>query len=548
MASESVTTSAPMANTGADAIERQVAEPTRKFATTRDEYYDFYEIGHTIATLRAQSERFQKVALQFPDLMLSDASFVYQELVKHCEGAEIFILADTSYGSCCIDEVAAEHAQADLIIHYGHSCLSAPSRIPVLYVFGKLPAEVDRICAAFQTQFPDSASAPVLLMYDVGYHHLIAEVSTNLAEKLGYEKLVVAQVPTEALHVASEQPSAPALVSETLPTDFKATSATEKTPPNASCDCRSSSRTPASGNQRYGRSYTLPDNAKLEDYSIFYIGADSLALSNLALTHNQCSIYNYDPKTDRITEQTPRNSKNLMKRYFMLQKAKDADVIGIVAGTLGVAHYMDVIAHIKLQIRQAGKKYYQFVMGKINVAKMANFMEIDAFVLVACPENSLIDSKEFYRPIVTPYELELSLRSDLEWTGKYITDFDQLLTEFETSPAADGSTPADSRLTAGEETDDDDSPHFSLVTGQFKQNRRYHPVQLDTSDLDTGVGSLTLRNANTDVSTVMGSAAGEYLLQRSFQGLEQKLGETEAAVVEEGRRGIARGYANEKEL
>ena len=34
-------------------------------------------------------------------------------------------------------------------------------------------------------------------------------------------------------------------------------------------------------------------------------------------------------------------------------------------------------------------------MGKLNVAKMANFMEIDVFVLVACPENTLINSKVF---------------------------------------------------------------------------------------------------------------------------------------------------------
>ena len=26
--------------------------------------------------------------------------------------------------SCCIDEVAAEHVNADLIIHYGRACLS----------------------------------------------------------------------------------------------------------------------------------------------------------------------------------------------------------------------------------------------------------------------------------------------------------------------------------------------------------------------------------------------------------------------------------------
>ena len=36
---------------------------------------------------------------------------------------------------------------------------------------------------------------------------------------------------------------------------------------------------------------------------------------------------------------------------------------------------------------------YLFVMGKLNVSKMANFMEVDVFVLVACPENTLIDSQ-----------------------------------------------------------------------------------------------------------------------------------------------------------
>jgi len=37
---------------------------------------------------------------------------------------KFYILADTSYGSCCVDEIAAEHADADCIIHYGRACLS----------------------------------------------------------------------------------------------------------------------------------------------------------------------------------------------------------------------------------------------------------------------------------------------------------------------------------------------------------------------------------------------------------------------------------------
>ena len=56
-------------------------------------------------------------------------------------------------------------------------------------------------------------------------------------------------------------------------------------------------------------------------------------------------------------------------------------------------------------------------VGKLNVPKMANFLEIDIYVLVACPENSLIDSHEFFKPVVTPFEMELACM-------RYVTDWE----------------------------------------------------------------------------------------------------------------------------
>lgn len=35
----------------------------------------------------------------------------------------IFVTGDTSYGSCCVDEVSAQHLKADAIVHYGESTL-----------------------------------------------------------------------------------------------------------------------------------------------------------------------------------------------------------------------------------------------------------------------------------------------------------------------------------------------------------------------------------------------------------------------------------------
>lgn len=70
-----------------------------------------------------------RVALQFPDEALVDAVPVFHALTHALKARtptppKLFILADTSYGSCCVDEVAASHVDADVVVHYGHTCMS----------------------------------------------------------------------------------------------------------------------------------------------------------------------------------------------------------------------------------------------------------------------------------------------------------------------------------------------------------------------------------------------------------------------------------------
>lgn len=69
---------------------------------------------------------FKRVALQFPDDLLdiaTETTHELQHLVKletnRCDdigkGPILFILADTACGSCCVDEVAAEHYSAGIL-------------------------------------------------------------------------------------------------------------------------------------------------------------------------------------------------------------------------------------------------------------------------------------------------------------------------------------------------------------------------------------------------------------------------------------------------
>lgn len=58
-----------------------------------------------------------------------------------------------------------------------------------------------------------------------------------------------------------------------------------------------------------------------------------------------------------------------------------------------VASYLPLISQLRQSISRKHKKSYTLSVGKLNPSKLANFLEIECFVLVACPENTVIDSK-----------------------------------------------------------------------------------------------------------------------------------------------------------
>jgi len=59
------------------------------------------------------------------------------------------------------------------------------------------------------------------------------------------------------------------------------------------------------------------------------------------------------------------------------------------------ASYLPVIKHLRALLAKHQKKSYTISVGKLNPSKLANFMEIECFVLVACPENSLVEAKVY---------------------------------------------------------------------------------------------------------------------------------------------------------
>lgn len=68
-----------------------------------------------------------------------------------------------------------------------------------------------------------------------------------------------------------------------------------------------------------------------------------------------------------------------MRRYFIVEKVKDARTVGILVGTMGMAGFRQIISHLKDILKQSGKKTYTFIVGKLNPPKLANFPEVILF-------------------------------------------------------------------------------------------------------------------------------------------------------------------------
>ncbi|OQS05688.1 diphthamide biosynthesis protein [Thraustotheca clavata] len=437
----------------------------------------FYDVVATAALI--QSHNYRSIALQFPDALLSDALQV-QLLLKDALGGydytRMFVLGDTSYGSCCVDEVAAQHLKADCVVHYGRACLSPTSLLPVIYVFGNAPCAIVDVVNGLQstiTSLDDKSTFVVI--YEPFYAYMANDMTMALQKAHENKKFVCSSmqtmyIPTEAVE------------------DSGKTTIGGLTIPMAS-------------EQLFSESTTL-----------IYIGKETSHLTNILLRCGETPCYSFNPVTKECRLEGASINRTLNKRYFMVQKAKEAQVIGILMGTLGVAKYLDVVNTMQSLISKCGRKSYTFVVGKINVPKLSNFAEIDLFVLVACPENTLFDSTEYFKPIITPYELSLALDDSLQWSAQYKSDFQDVLPTLENTCDTIEDIPMN------------DEPYFSLITGTYVQQSH---LQSDSEDDQEEMESSTaLISKQKNQLIAFKSEAAEFLAKREYKGLEPRIGES----------------------
>ncbi|KAF7999887.1 hypothetical protein HF325_005736 [Metschnikowia pulcherrima] len=533
------------------------------------EYYSLSELAQFLSKKESNENgelirKYKRVTLQFPDLLICDSATIVQELQKmlklstrdilnqqqsmiteksnsDCKSGNgcsangclqntcftnppdstqrLWILADTSYSACCIDEVAAQHVNADLVVHFGDACLNPVATLSSAYVFGKPHLDLDNLANEFRARYPIDTfkGEKIVLMADAPHTSLLSALAERLT---GYQiiltDLILADANSEMIGY--------------------------KPLPYADSDLK------ALGRVFQNVSVEDNDDSVLGEFELFHIGLPE-APRLLQLTTKFQLVTTFH---DGQVSQGP--FPNLMRRYRYMHMARAAGTVGILVNTLSLANTKLLVNQLSKKIKEAGKKHYIFVVGKPNVAKLANFEAVDMWCVLGCDHQGIIldQTSEYFKPIITPYELIMAIGDDFTWTGKWVTDFRNVLHEMGDEDDAKDDEPQKTY----EDQESDEEPEFNPVTGQYTSTsrplRRLQHLRVtmneepadDTADKNESSalvkklsGAVALRN------TVSTSAA--HLQTRHWTGLGSDWtndADEEGATVQEGTSGIARGY------
>lgn len=352
----------------------------------------FYEIDRVVQTIK--EERFRRVAVQFPDALLADATEVVARLSKRVS-ARIFVLADTTYGAGCPDVVAAEHYGADCIVLVGQTDQTT-CRLPVIFVFGRLPYTVE--------DFDLSGVTGGVVLYDVRLHHLRAALEAQLGPDVELADPITFAKPAGLGRYENW----------VWPRGRVAAAALAARPPRL-CGRRVRARPPFA--------------------HVHYLGPDADGQKDSPLLRR--ALLRAEAVTcvaPGLPAQSVSSLPLQMQRYAGVEHAREARTVGLLIATADLPDLVAVQQRLSGLLRRARRSVWSFVVGKITVEKIANFPEVDLFCLLSSPEAFLFDASDFMVPICSPYELEVAL--DVRDWGDYALDLEDVLAVTPREPEA----------------------------------------------------------------------------------------------------------------
>lgn len=302
-----------------------------------------FDLDEVIAVLKRQ--KYKEIVLQFVDDQLHHSVEVYHRIQQGLDDTKVnlYITADSTWGSSA-DDISAKHVSGDVLVYFG-SDLSSSGTLPVMVVPEIKTASLDQLSEALSPFIDPNKN--YLVFYESSYYHLALKLL--LGRGIWHQ---VAMLPKEA--------------------DLQTWNTNTTNTSSADTCC-------------IGGLHVREEWLQKNNLEVIYLGDKDSQSEKIMIRLSTATFLHLSPRDGQVHRISGSDCKTLRERYGGIMRVKDASVIGIIIGSMGLSGFTTkaVVDRLEKLILAANKKFYTFVMGRINEAKLCNFPEVTYFFILS---------------------------------------------------------------------------------------------------------------------------------------------------------------------
>ena len=306
---------------------------------------------------KINSKDAKNVGLQFPEGLKMQAIKIARKIESETD-ATVIISGDPCFGACDVSDYKMK-GSVDLIVHYGHTPLPLKYEVPTIFVEAYAKIDLKKDLEKCLDALKDYSK--VALVTTTQHLHLLNEIRDYLEDN-GKEVVLGSSKSTRKGQVLG---------------------------------CNFSS-------------------IKDLDAEIFlFIGSGNFHPLGINLFSNT-PVLALDPYNNELRRMDEYADRILRIRFARITKARSAEKWGIIVSSKEGQYRMKLAKQTKKLLEENGMEAYIIMVDNVNPDVLLPYLELDAFVVSACPRIAIDDSQMYKKPLLTPQELEIVLNKR-EW-------------------------------------------------------------------------------------------------------------------------------------
>ena len=306
---------------------------------------------------KINSKDAETVGLQFPEGLKMQATKIARRIEEETD-ATVIISGDPCFGACDVSDYKMKES-VDLIVHYGHTPLPLKYEVPTIFVEAFADIDIKENLKQCLDALKDYSR--IGLVTTTQHLHLLNEIRDYLEDN-GKEVVL------------------------------------------------GSSKSTRKG-QVLGCNFSSIKNLDAEIF--LFIGSGNFHPLGINLFSNT-PVLALDPYNNELRRMDEYADRILRIRFARITKAGSAKKWGILVSSKEGQYRMKLAKQIKKTLQDAGMEAYIILVDNVTPDALLPYMELEAFVVSACPRIAIDDSQMYKKPLLTPQELEIVLKKR-EW-------------------------------------------------------------------------------------------------------------------------------------